>query len=67
VVTSLGADRIRVLIGDRYLDMPAGLAGALEVVRTSSTFTPDDLGLDPQSNLVLARRLVREGLLEVSA
>jgi hypothetical protein len=39
----------------------------LEVVRTSSTFTPDDLGLDPQSNLVLARRLVREGLLEVSA
>jgi hypothetical protein len=67
VVTSLGADRIRVLIGDRYLDMPARLAGALEVVRTSSTFTPDDLGLDPQSNLVLARRLVREGLLEVSA
>ncbi len=56
-----------MLIGDRSLDVPAHLAGALDVVRTSATFTPADLGLDPQSNLVLARRLVREGLLEVRA
>jgi len=67
VVTPLDDDRLRVLIGDRYLDVPARLAGALDVVRTSATFTPADLGLDPQSNLVLARRLVREGLLEVRA
>jgi lysine-specific demethylase/histidyl-hydroxylase NO66 len=65
VVTPLGDDRLRVLIGDRHLDVPARLAGALEVVRTAATFTPGDLGLDAQSNLVLARRLVREGLLEV--
>jgi hypothetical protein len=65
VVTPVGDDRLRLLIGDRSLEMPARLVGALEVVRTSTTFTPSDLGLDPQSNLVLARRLVREGLLEV--
>jgi hypothetical protein len=67
VVTPVGDERLRLLIGDRSLDVPARLADALEVVRTSTTFTPDDLGLDPQSNLVLARRLVREGLLEVRA
>ncbi len=66
VVTERG-DGLRVLLGDRYLDVPARLADALEVVRTSTTFVPADLGLDPQSNLVLARRLVREGLLEVRA
>ncbi len=65
VVTPLGGDRLRVLIGDRSLDVPARLAAAFDVVRTSVTLTPSDLGLDPQSNLVLARRLVREGLLEV--
>jgi hypothetical protein len=65
VVTPLADDRLRVLIGDRSLDVPARLAGALDVVRASATFTPADLGLDPESNLVLARRLVREGLLEV--
>jgi hypothetical protein len=45
--------------------MPGRLAGAMDVVRTRATLTPADLGLDPLSNLVLARRLVREGLLEV--
>jgi bifunctional lysine-specific demethylase and histidyl-hydroxylase NO66 len=64
VVTEHG-DRLRVLLGDRSLDVPARLAGALAVVRSSATLTPTDLGLDPESNLVLARRLVREGLLEV--
>jgi hypothetical protein len=65
LVDSSGTDRLRVLIGDRSLDVPARLAAALEVVRTASTLTPADLGLDSRSNLVLARRLVREGLLEV--
>jgi hypothetical protein len=34
-------------------------------VRAADQFAPTDLDLDPQSRLVLCRRLVREGLLEV--
>ena len=45
--------------------MPARLLDAVERARTLKELTPEDLGLDPQSALVLARRLVREGLLEV--
>jgi hypothetical protein len=64
VVTAVG-DRVRVLIGDRHLDVPLRIAPAIDVVRDRTTLTPADLGLDAESNLVLARRLVREGLLEV--
>jgi hypothetical protein len=72
VVTTLGdglgngpGDRLRLLIGDRHLDVPARIAASVEVVCDRTTMTPDDFGLDDESNLVLARRLVREGLLEV--
>ena len=59
-------DRLEVLLGDRSLDVPARLRPALEEVRSRASFTPGDLAdLDPQSRLVLCRRLVREGLLEV--
>ena len=60
-------DRLLVLLGDRELRMPAHVAPAVEQVRSRTTFTPADLAehLDPQSRLVLCRRLVREGLLEV--
>lgn len=58
-------ERLEVLLGDRSIDVPAHLRDALEVVRTSTSLTPADLPLDPQSRLVLARRLVREGLLRV--
>ncbi len=58
-------DRLHLLLGDRRLTVPARIADAVECARTLETFTPDDLGLDPASGLVLARRLVREGLLEV--
>jgi lysine-specific demethylase/histidyl-hydroxylase NO66 len=59
-------DRVRVLLGDRYLDVPARLLPALEQVRARRELTPADLDvLDAQSRLVLCRRLVREGLLEV--
>jgi hypothetical protein len=58
-------ERVRLLIGDRYVEAPARATAALEVVASLITLTPADLGLDEQSNLVLARRLVREGLLEV--
>ncbi len=58
-------DRLEVLLGDRTLDVPARLRDALEVVRTTTELRPRDLPLDEQSRLVLARRLVREGLLRV--
>ncbi|GAB3860937.1 hypothetical protein GCM10028801_24350 [Nocardioides maradonensis] len=60
-------DRIEVLLGDRSLDVPARLRPALEEVRARTTLTPADLtSLDPASRLVLCRRLVREGLLELA-
>jgi bifunctional lysine-specific demethylase and histidyl-hydroxylase NO66 len=58
-------DRVRVLLGDRELLMPAWLAPALDALRSARTLQPADLDLDEQSRLVLCRRLVREGLLEV--
>ncbi len=60
-------DGLRVLLGDRALDVPAWLRPALEVVRSLPELAPADLAdhLDPQSRLVLCRRLVREGLLGV--
>jgi hypothetical protein len=60
-------DRLRVLLGDRDLTMPSYLAGALDAVRRAGDLRPADLAdhLDEQSRLVLCRRLVREGLLEV--
>lgn len=58
-------DRLRVLLGDRELRMPAWVRPAMEQVRDRERLRPSDLGLDPQSRLVLCRRLVREGLLQV--
>ena len=58
-------DRLHLYLGDRRLTVPARIADAVEKARTLEVFTPDDLGLDPQSALVLCRRLIREGLLEV--
>ena len=60
-------DTLRVLLGDRYLDVPARLRPALEKIRSRNDVSPADLPLDEQSRLVLCRRLVREGLLEVRA
>jgi hypothetical protein len=59
-------DRLEVLLGDRSMSVPAWIRPALEEIRIRDTFTPADLPLDPQSNLVLCRRLVREGLLAVA-
>ena len=58
-------DRVEVLLGDRTMTVPAWIRPALDEVRSRESFTPADLPLDPQSNLVLCRRLVREGLLEI--
>ena len=60
-------DRLEVLLGDRSLDVPARLEPALEEIRRRAEMRPADLAehLDEQSRLVLCRRLVREGLLEI--
>jgi mannose-6-phosphate isomerase-like protein (cupin superfamily) len=58
-------DRLHLLLGDRRMTVPARITDAVERVRTLEVFTPGDLGLDPESALVLSRRLIREGLLEV--
>lgn len=57
--------RLHLLLGDRRVSVPARISEAVERVRTLEGFTPADLGLDPESALVLCRRLIREGLLEV--
>jgi bifunctional lysine-specific demethylase and histidyl-hydroxylase NO66 len=65
----VAGDRLELLLGDRTLTMPAGLEPALRRVLAADRFTPADLGghLDGPSRLVLARRLVREGLLQPTA
>ena len=63
-----GPERLVVLLGDRELRMPLRLQPALELVRDRGTFTVGELSpwLDASSRLVVARRLVREGLLRVA-
>jgi len=58
-------DRLHLFLGDRRITVPERISQAVERARTLEVFTPEDLGLDPQSALVLSRRLIREGLLEV--
>ena len=60
-------ERLRVLLGDRVMHVPGWLAEPLEAVRRADRLRPRDLAewLDEASRLVLIRRLVREGLLEV--
>lgn len=63
-----GDAQVEVLLGDRSMTAPAWIRPALEEIRARPSFTPADLAdhLDPQSRLVLCRRLVREGLLEAA-
>jgi len=67
VVREVG-DRVCVLLGDRELRMPPRLIDVLRHVAAQTTLRPRDLAgwLDPESRLVLTRRLVREGLLQVT-
>ena len=60
-------DRLRVLLGDREMRVPGWLAEPLEAILLADRLRPLDLAewLDEASRLVLIRRLVREGLLEV--
>jgi len=59
--------RVVVELGDRILRVPGAAAEALAVVEARSEFAVADLaGLDEASRATLARRLVREGLLEIA-
>jgi len=62
-----GVDRLRVLLGDREMRVPWSLAEPLKAILQADRLRPSDLAewLDEASRLVLIRRLVREGLLEV--
>ena len=65
---SLEGDEATVLLGFRVLRMPSFAEPALRfVAERTASFGVSDLpeGLDPDSRLVLLRRLVREGALEV--
>ena len=59
-------DGVELLLGDRTLTLPARLRPVLEQIRAATDLAPADLSLDAQSRLVLCRRLVREGMLEVA-
>ncbi|MDQ3678964.1 MAG: cupin domain-containing protein [Actinomycetota bacterium] len=64
---SSGPDGLSCLLGDRELTMPAALEPVMRRVAEAGPFRVDDLAdvLDGPSRLVLVRRLVREGLLEI--
>lgn len=59
---------LRVLLGDRELVVPRWVEPAIQAVAARDTFAVRDLApyLDHASRLVLVRRLVREGMLEVA-
>lgn len=59
---------IALVLGDRTLAMPAALEDALRFVRTGGAFTVADLAAffeDDASGVAFARRLAREGVLEI--
>ena len=62
-----GVERLVVALGDRELRMPAVLEAAVRRLSSGAAIEVADLAgeLDADSRLVLVRRLVREGLLEV--
>jgi lysine-specific demethylase/histidyl-hydroxylase NO66 len=62
-----GPETLTLLLGDRLVRMPAWLEPAVRHVSGARSFAIGDLAglLDRQSRLVLVRRLVREGLLQV--
>jgi hypothetical protein len=66
-VAAVHGDRLSVYLGDRELRMPSWLEPAVRDVADRAELRPKDLEplLDPGSSVVLVRRLVREGLLEI--
>jgi lysine-specific demethylase/histidyl-hydroxylase NO66 len=65
-VIRIRGERLVVLLGDRRLEMPTWLEPAMRRVAATPSFVVGDLAdvlPDPGARAVLARRLVREGLL----
>ena len=59
-------DELSVLLGDRELRMPMSVEPAMRLIAGGAAIEVAELpGLDEASRLVLARRLIREGLVEV--
>lgn len=58
---------LKVMLVDRVLEMPLGIRPAMEMIAQQGRLRVSDLHefLEPASAIVLVRRLVREGLLEV--
>jgi hypothetical protein len=59
-------ERVRVLLGDRAIEMPGWLEAAIRRIASTEVFAVGDLApdvADADSRAVLVRRLVREGLL----
>jgi ribosomal protein L16 Arg81 hydroxylase len=54
-----------LLLGDRSVRVPAWVGPVVDRLAAGPEVRVGDVPLDPQSRLVLVRRLVREGLLEV--
>ena len=63
---AITGDRVVLSFAGREVRMPVAAAPALEVVIDRTELTVGELdGLNPGSRLVLARRLLREGWLEI--
>ena len=65
-VIRIRGERLVVLLGDRRLEMPGWLEPAMRRIAATPSFVVGDLAdvlPDPGARAVLARRLVREGLL----
>ena len=62
-----GEGSLRVLLSDRELEMPLAAKPAMEEIAGRERFNARDLlqFLTPESALVLVKRLIREGLLQV--
>lgn len=60
-------ESLRVLLSDRELEMPLAAKPAMEEITSREHFKARDLHqhLTPESALVLVKRLIREGLLQV--
>ncbi len=67
-VIRVDGEQVRLLLGDRELTMPARLTDVLVHIRDQQRLRPGQLApwLDEPSRLVLTRRLVREGMLQVT-
>jgi cupin superfamily protein len=62
--TETDADEVRLVLVDRTITLPGAAADAIKAVLAGGRFTPDQLpGLSDDERLVVARRLVREGVL----